>query len=211
MRKALAWATLAAAAVACLGGCPTPGVLLYTLIGDAPSHTVKAQYHNLSGHRLAVVVHLMESTDAEFPDLAADLESRIKKELKDRLSRLTFVSQETIDEYKRQNLRWGDTPPAEIGKKLDAEMVLHLNVDYYSPTQPRQMNFLQGQISCKCQLVDVKTEQRAWDSPEITVLYPPKEYGSGMSTNAKTTEKQLLKNFSERLVWAFYDHLEPDE
>jgi hypothetical protein len=190
-----------------LAGCnPTAAAVLFGM----PNKPVPAEYPGLAGEKrdVAIVVYTQESTELEDPGLAGDLQRSVAKSL-DSFSNLTFISPTAIHEYQRQNFYWTDTPPADIGKKLSADMVLCLHVEYYALTQPRQAYYMQGQITCRCILVDVKKKQTVWEKPDLTITFPPKDNAKSMTISAEVTRKELLRQFCLKLADCFRRHEEP--
>ena len=199
------WLALLFPGVLALAGCQAVAVL-----AGMPTKPVPAEYAGLSGDKrdIAIVVYTQESTELEDPGLAGDLQRSVIKQL-DSFSNLTFISPTKIREYQRQNFYWADTPPADLGKKLSADMVLCVHVDYYALTQPQQTYYMQGRITCRCMLIDVPKRQTVWDKPDLGVQFPAKDSPKSMTISSDITRKELLTQFCQKLADCFRTHQEP--
>ena len=192
------WLVLLIPPAMALAGCINPAGL--AVLTGMPTKPVPAEYPGLAGDRqdVAIVVYTQESTELEDPGLAGDLQRSVQKTLES-FSNLSFISTTTIHEYQRQNFYWTDTPPAVLGKKLSADVVLCLHVDYY----------MQGRLTCRCVLVDVKKKGPVWGPKEITIDFPPKDNAKSMTVSSEITRKELLSQFCTKLADCFRRHQEP--
>ncbi|MDD4892132.1 MAG: hypothetical protein PHU85_19590 [Phycisphaerae bacterium] len=208
MRRIFALFALAGVPLA-LTGC---GALLYG--SGVPevmtTRSVPPEYSGLPGHKLAVVVRTLEQTDWEHPELPGDLERFVLNRFKQDLGKVTLVSQAEVQRYKDQHQRWTDTPEVEVGRKFKADMVLYINVDFYSPSQSDPMHYMQGKLTCRCLLYDCASGERLWEKPDLTVQFPPKSMSGGITTSPQKNKTQLMMTFSEKLTQCFYRHWESD-
>lgn len=195
--------------VASLSGC---GAVLYYMIPEPPQKNVPAEYPHLPGHRLIIVVWTDMSTDCADPDFAMDLSRYVQETLKAKVDDLRFVSLSRVADYQQKNPRWADTPEPELGRKFDGDMLLYIRVGHYSATREGQLFQQQGKLVCSASLFDLSRphgQEKVWDKGDLTVQWPPKEYGQGVSTNARKTRQKIMELYADVQAKCFYKHKEP--
>ncbi len=195
-----------------LTGCPM-GAVGYMMTPE-PMTTVPAEFAGLPGHKLLVLVLTRESTEFADPDLGADLSAYVEDTLKNNkeIDDLSFVSRADVRRYQETHAYWSDTPAAELGKRFGAEMVLSLSVDYFTLNLQGDAYYQQGRLTCAARLLDLskpRGHEVVWTKDKLTVSYPPKEYGPGISSDARRTRQELLRGLSDELAKCFYKHKEP--
>lgn len=176
-----------------------------------PTQKVEAEFAGLPGKNVAVVVWTEMSTELEDPHLRGDLARYVQAAVKQNLENVTFVPQRKIHDYQQTHLRWADTPPWILGRQFEAEMVMMVQVTYYTLTRPGQLLYQQGRLTADCALYDLKRprgHEKVWDRQNMVAQYPPEHHSSRVASKPSATRSELLKQFGELLARSFYEHKE---
>ncbi|MFW6065793.1 MAG: hypothetical protein ACOC9S_03145, partial [Planctomycetota bacterium] len=115
-------------AIAQTGGCNVLGYLGYLMAPPERKVTVPADYENLPGHSVAVVVFADHAVQFEYPALRLELGSVITGELREKVEDVTVVDPRRVVRYQDQNLYWDSMDKTKLGEKLGADYVLLVSV-----------------------------------------------------------------------------------
>lgn len=194
-----------------LGGC----VVASFFGGMAESYrktgkrTVEAQYPEMAGKRVAVVVAADRVVQAEHPALLARLTSGISGRLASGASAKP-IPPTVVLRYLYNHPRWPAKPYSEIAAALGAETLLVVDLYEFRLHEPGNAWLWDGRASATVGVVEASgaLPDDFSLSHEISVKFPDSSgYGK-----TDYTEIQVLSALTKRLIdrasWLFYDHKE---
>ncbi|MGC9453892.1 MAG: hypothetical protein ACP5HU_03425 [Phycisphaerae bacterium] len=193
------------------GGCRALGYLGYLLAPPEKQVEVPADYENLPGHSVAVVVFADQAVQFEYPSLRLELTSVVAGELRDKVKDVTVVDPLKVVRYQDQNIYWDSMDKTELGEKLEADYILLVSVVDFRSTEPVGSNAFRGRAVAeaslyKTSLPERRCRVRRYD--DLRVTYPPEDAGpssDGMANIRYMVQRQL----AEKIVRKFYDHKVP--
>jgi len=193
-----------------LGGCNVLEYPVYVLFGSR-SKKVKAEYTDLEGKKIAIMVAGRTAIDFEYPYARMDLALAAAQSIRQNVKKTEFVDQEKIDTYQREDIDWYSLPLSEIGRKFGAQRIVYLDLLQFSMTETNSVNLLRGRIEAQLRVYDMESDQG--DIPcyesEVGVVYP--EYAPRPRSDSARIEvqRESILLFAEKLAQKFYDHKVP--
>lgn len=190
-----------------LGGCNMFEYPLYVLFGDN-TKDVKAEYDDLGGKKVAVLVMTTPGVDFEYPYAQLNLTELASIVIRQRVKGAEFVDPAEIDRFQREDLDWLRLPIDKIGEKFGVERIVYLDIVQYTMAEENSVNLLRGRIWAEISIYEM--EAAAVNSPvytgEVIVVYP--EYAPvPLSSGAQQQiEFRTINMFAEALAKKFYDH-----
>jgi hypothetical protein len=179
-RRCLVSGLLAAAAVlAC--SCMPLGSLPYFLMGqdptDPPGMKKLAADDKDKEVKVAVLIYGGLETRPEFHTADRDLARRIVKKLgetaKTNRESLKVVSATKVDSFKSTHLNWRTMEKDEIGRALDADYVVYVEINQLSMYKKGSANLLyQGLAQLTVNLINVNNPDELEEPKDLTVTYP---------------------------------------
>ena len=115
-----------------LSGCNYLAFLGYAFSPELQEKTVEAEFDQLPGRRVAVVMFTQPSVDFAYPRAKVDLSEAVAYDLRQNVKDLTVVPVSAVTKYQRENLGWDSLPRRELAKKLGADYVMHIGLEEYS-------------------------------------------------------------------------------
>ncbi len=103
-----------------LGGCNWWEFPAYVLFGKT-HEKVKAEYNQLKGKRVAIIIAGLPAIDFEDPYARMDLALASAELIRQEVKKVQFVEQEKIERFQQENLDWISMPMSEIGNKFGAD------------------------------------------------------------------------------------------
>ena len=157
---ALLTAVLLLGAVSALAGCNIAG-----LLGSMVGETVKAK-HKLVDQRTLVVV---DDRQDEFgaPGVTAMIAKQIQQALRENevLVEARFVPQQELRDLARQlDANYPQEPLAELGRKLNAKQVIH--VDVRSVRLRKAPNVYRPRMTARVKVLDTQAGRRVFPAPD---------------------------------------------
>jgi len=193
---------------ALMGGCQPTGYLLYLFAPVMPARSVAAEYDQLPGHSVAVVVFADQQVQYEYPFARLTLGSAVAGELQKQLKDVKMVDVRKVCRYQDENLYWETMDKTELGRCLGADYVLLVNLLQYGTREPGSLNLYRGVISGQPSLYDASRSEhqaRVW-SGQITAAYPSGEAGGIPATDDRGIRENVERLFARELARKFYKH-----
>ena len=193
-----------------LGGCNVLEYPIFILFG-AKSKKVKAEYTELAGKNIAIMIAGRPAIDFEYPYARLDLGLAAAQSIGQHVKGTSFVDQEKINTYQREDIDWYSLPISEIGKKFDSERIVYLDVLQFSMTEINSVNLLRARIDAELRVYDMESVEPDIDvyASEISIVYP-EHAPRAMSESARMEiQRQSILLFAETLAQKFYDHKIP--
>jgi hypothetical protein len=200
-----------------LSGCNILGPLMYIF---APEQKDKfaAEYKDLPGHSVAVMIFADYKTLCSYPKVESDLMAGIRSELEDQkhLKNVKMIDASKVIKFQDEHLDWTTMDKTEIGKELDADYVLVVSLVEFTMHDPDSENQLRGRIVGEPKLYQtIKPEKDCcvWETPEVRVIYPKTGSIGELSETGQDDKVRFPteKAFAEALVKKFYKHEEVKE
>lgn len=191
----------------CLGGCNWLDFPVFVLFGQTHER-VKAEYTQLEGKKVAIIIASLPAIDFEDPyarmDLALASAEWIRREVKE----VQFVEQETVERFLKENLDWVSMPMSEIAEQFGANRILYIELMQFTTEEPESVNLVRGRGWAQVSVYE--TDSPSANVPvyqtEIQVVYP--EQGPlPMSDTARiAARQQILVQCAGELARKFYNH-----
>jgi hypothetical protein len=215
-RRCLVTGLVAAAAIlAC--SCMPLGSLPYFLMGqdptDPPGIKKLAASDKDKEVKVAVLIYGGLETRPEFHTADRDLSRRIVKKLgetaKSNGENLKVVSSTKVDSFKSSHLNWRTLEKDEIGRALDADYVVYVEINQLSMYKKGSANLLyQGQALLTVNLIDVNNPDDPPESKDLTITYPNETLDS-VPVDDKAPAVFLAEFFDKvaaQVAWQFTSH-----
>ncbi len=199
------------------GGCNILAYPFYLFAPREPKKTVEAEYDQLPGHSIAIVIYTDTKVMYEFPMAKLEMSAVIAKELKDKVRHgkkddevVTVIEPQRVIRYQDEHIHWHSLDRTAIGKAMKSDYVLYISIEEYSTREPGSISLLRGLIIGQASLYKVdmpEREARVWHSEDVSATYP--EDGQSIaSDNEEQIRYETQKLFAEKLVKYFYKHKE---
>ncbi|MBI5864602.1 MAG: hypothetical protein HZB38_08850 [Planctomycetes bacterium] len=154
----------------------------FIMFGEEPTKPVAAEYPHLEGRKVAILVWADNDTLFEFRNVQLELSEYVGSVLKANVKRISLVPSRTVVDYQRSDADWDRRPPAEVGKQLDAERVLLIELTQYTTREPTSPHLYRGRISANVKVYDTALADSAPTfRTTVETVYPPgaaAEWGS---------------------------------
>ncbi len=195
-------------------GCNILSYIGYAIAPRGPQKTVKAEFDDLPGHSLAVVVYTDESTEFEYPAARLELSMVIAEEFRTTkpLRKVQVIDSRRVAKYQNTNLFWDSMDKTKLGEQLGADYVLLVSVMEFSTREPGSMSLYRGRITGEATLYDTSLPEkyaRVWKADEIRVMFPEDAPTGQLSEDDAQIRYQTEKRFAFKLVRHFYTHKVP--
>jgi len=165
--------------------------------------TVKAEYPHLKGKRVAVVCVSDSSSfglDTSSEMLARYIEATLRKNVK----KIDLIRQEEVMNWIDNN-NWDQIDFTEIGRGVDAELVVAVELSSYGLTNGSTL--FQGRADVTTSVYDLTNGGRLdWRNPMPSYKWP-KEGGRPVTdTDRARFEQKFIYQISQHVANNFYDH-----
>jgi hypothetical protein len=189
-------------------------LVAWTAAQFGPKAKIAAQYEPPAGRKILVFVD-----DMEYPVSHPPIKIHLTKMLNNLLVANGVAAQtvpyERLADFIGATPRFNELSVAEVGRKLDAEIVLYVRVDQFALKDQAAMDLLwRGQFQTTVRMVHV-VDGPLWpkDRPSghtvDKVETPPKSADS--DTDADEITKVLASKMADRIAKLFYEHKDPYE
>lgn len=202
LRGAGAWrlaiVLLCATSVALSGGCS----ILATVAYIVQPNDVKADFAGLVGKRVAVVCRPVVELQYANANVARDLAKAVGVLLSQNVKKIDVIDQNEVAQWTDEN-DWNDYP--QIGKALDADMVVAIDMEHFSINQGPTL--YQGNSQIHLAVYDMKkNKQQVYNKALPRAIYPP---NTGIPTSEKNEAEfryQFIEVLSQQIARHFFDH-----
>jgi len=198
-----------------LAGCNHLAYWVY-LVTPEPTETIEAQFDELNGHTVAVIVYANEAIQYNYPSACREVSARVSAELEEKLKDVTTVDSLKIQKYQQQNIQWDTMSKTDLGKLFDADYVLFITLREFSTREEGSLDLFRGRLSAECAIYEVAQPEyasRGWDTSGISVQYPSNGPIGGhigqLSEYDYRIRCKTISEFAEALVQNFYEHKVP--
>ncbi len=196
--RKLSWSCLVVAVLGFTGGCTGLFTMAAYLIKgtDAP-----AEFKGLKDKRVAVVCRAPVTMNTDQALGSRELAERVTFLLQANVPKIKTIDQQDVADWTDENT-WEDF--RDIGKALDAEMVVGIDIDEFS--LQRSSSVYQGRAKVRISVYDMETGGRVYDKQPNQFLYPN---SGGMPTNnipRAEFRRHFVFQLAEQIGSKFYAH-----
>ena len=191
---------LVLATVVTFSGCfGTAAQMLYFIKGDK----VKAAYNGLKNKRVAVVFESDATSYGPNP-LTEMMANMLAIQLNQNVKKIEMVPFDEVQDWKDRNA-WKEINYQELGKSVQAEMVVAIDVSGYSIHEGTTM--FKGRSTVKTTVYDIT------NNGEITFVHGPELFEfpksharPAIGTTEADFERAYVSQIIQQISWLFYDH-----
>ncbi len=182
---------------------------MYFLTDPDASKSVKAEYR-VGQKKLAVIVWADRSVLDEYPSARRMVCRALTHELTTHLEPqgATLVSARRIHDFQENGeANWEAMSNNEIGKALEADMVLRVDLIDFTTRAAETRQLQKGRISANLNLYPSgKTTANSLYSDEIKTTYPPESLHGAQDLQEIDLLHQAVDYFAAVAARKFYDH-----
>jgi hypothetical protein len=178
--------------------------LLYQLyVGDG--HVIDAKYPGLKGQRVAVVCMMNPSQygDGATSTLIAE---RVEFILGAEVEDISVVRQDEVVDWMDVN-DWDETDYVEIGRGVNADMVVAIDVEAFSTHDGSSSTLLKGRADVTTTVYDLtQGSAEVFRTRDPSFEFPTSHAIPAISTDAREFERIFIERLSHHIAKNFYDY-----
>ncbi len=197
MKRRLA---LTCAAAALVAGCNPVAGVVGLIDGIARLLNPPRAPGLLEGKRVVVLPFAPLRVRVAHPDLEREAAACLLVDLRQVFPKTSFVSLEALQQWQTQHPDWRGMFTPAIGKALDADLVLEVNIPAFRTRDRPGGMVLQGEVTWEARLVEVATEKRLWKMGRSRVRWPrtPRHFIDDVPE--EHIRGKVIAEFTRRLV-----------
>ena len=141
--------------------------------------------------------------------LAAEFIPLLQKRCDENKEKVSVKKSSLIDTYKKENPEWRSESPYDIGKKLNADYVIDIEVRDIGIVMPGSLQqFLKGKAKIGISVFDLSksTKEPVHNPPEVNFDYPETGEVSVHDVPYSTFRQRFIKHIGQKLVLQFTAH-----
>ena len=206
-RKRLRWIGLGALPI--LGACNLLTPLVF--VGE-PKRKVAPEFDKLADSRVAVHVWTDAATLFDYPharfELATYIGDKLAAEMAQRKLGTVVVDPRDVEDLLQKDID-AQIDPKAVGRALEADYVIYLEVIEFQIRDPDEPQFLRGRISASVSVHDLRADPDEPARYELTLV--DCEYPEGVpvifnANNSPLIREALYREFAEQVARKFYEH-----
>jgi hypothetical protein len=194
-------------AATALTGCEAARYFTYLF---APgSDKVAAEFAELPGKSVVIVVYCDKRVQYEYPDVCLSLSSAVAEQLAKNVKDVNVIDPRRVVKYQDGNIYWDELDKTQLGKAFGADFVLFISVVEYSTREPGSLNLYRGRITAQVSLYKTslpEREARIWRESSIRVVHPKHDPTSLLRESDRSVRDKTEAIFADKLAKKFYDH-----
>lgn len=210
----LAWAVLVTAVCVWGGGCGAMKYFTYLATPEPAGKKVAAEFSELAGHRVAIVIFTDERVQYEYPRARLTLGSVIRAELIARLKEVSVTDPVKVCRFQDEHTHWDTMAKSELARQFGVDYILFISLMEYSTREVGSLDLYRGRIAAECSVYRAgmsDNEGRAWRCDRIAVAYPKADPSGVPGDSDRTVREAAEQMLADALVKKFYDHKVPIE
>ncbi|MCL2348847.1 MAG: hypothetical protein FWC50_11390 [Planctomycetaceae bacterium] len=153
-RRKLLTVSVVTLLVCCCTGC---SAMLATILILFKGTDTPAKYKFFKGKKVVVVCRATKLSDYRYDEVPRDLAREVGVKLSQNVKKIEVISQEKVNKWLKKH---GDTFESftEIGKDLEADMVLGIDIETFETMSPSSPGSYQGRSSVSFAVYDMKND-----------------------------------------------------
>lgn len=214
MRRKLSALAAALVLAAALAGCKTLRYISYVFAPTLPAEKVPAEFAELPGSSVAVVVYANDETLYRHPGIQLHVSSVVSGELENCVENVKAVAPRRIANYYRENIFWHEMDKTKLGQTFGAGYVLFINLEEFATLAPGSIQLYHGRLTATASLYQTSLPERdclVWGPKEYRAEYPAGASTGAPAQSDANIRDRTIRVFAARLVKSFYKHGKPQE
>ena len=203
-------AALAAAALLHLPGCEVVGAPFAAFDNEQGPQPVAAQYTDLAGRKVAVLVGLDELTRYRFPEATRGLANGMTRSIAQNVVGVTVVPTRDTLAFQEKHPYWSAMPPSRLLTSLGVERLIVVDVAEYRTQEPGNQFLWRGVIDALIAVYEAESldpDDKAYEQ-RVRAEWPEGTTVGLTEGDDATMQAAALSTFILRGAGIFYDHEE---
>jgi hypothetical protein len=189
---------LAVACASISGGCNVLATAMYVIEG----HSTAAEFDKLKGKKVAIVCRPVTSLNFRDSSVSRDLAKQVGVLLQKNVKKIKLVDQRDVFEWADEN-NWDEY--VEIGKALEADMVIGLDLEEFSLYQGQTL--YQGKANLKILVYDVAHgKEPVFEQNLPQTIFPPNAAIPAGEKPEAQFRRTFVNHLAELIARHFYEH-----
>ncbi|MDY7011340.1 MAG: hypothetical protein SVV80_11410 [Planctomycetota bacterium] len=215
MRKFLLTALLPSA-MFFIGGCNLGNWFMHVFAPPIPMKTIEAQFGDLPGKTVAVVVFAGPEIQLDYNMAQLELTDAVGAELRRKVRNVTLIDARRVIRYQAENVRWDAMPPENLCDVFGADYVMLISLMEFSTREQGSIHLARGRITAEINIYKAKLSSTGggnpvWRTGPIYTVYPA-ESSMGMPAGNDLQIRILTERiFAAELVKNFHEYKVPKE
>lgn len=191
-------------------GCQLFGFVAASYEAAVPK-SVRAEYRGLEGKTFAVVVSADRVIQADFPGVVPGLTVRISETLAENAGASGYAQPDLLLGRLFEKPGWVALPLGQLAKDLGVERLIYIDLYEFRLNDPGNRYLWSGVAAGRLTVIEADGDLP--DEPvferSIRITYPDGDGYGEDSMSGSQVGTTLVRRFTERAAWFFYDHKEP--
>lgn len=190
-----------------LSGCNIVAVVAHVASGPRTVQ-ISAQYKDLSGHRVAVMVLADDQTLYRFPQAPAAASRSVSRNLAEHLPELQLMHPEDVIRFQHHTPYWNTLPYTALIRTLEVDRLILIELVDYRTHEPGNAAVWQGVISATVAVVEAESpdpDDLAFRTT-VSARYPDGTRIGITDSDDATIQTAMLQIFAQNAARLFYDH-----
>lgn len=198
------------AGAATMNGCLAAGWLADGVVDPNETVNVPAEYLDLEGQRVAVMVDVDPTVMYRHPLAQAEIATVISEGIAEHVGDVTVRDAEEIIRFQQRNLYWNTSPYADLMERLEVDRLVLVELVDYRLHEPGNANIWRGLITANVGIAeaDARRPNDFAYATTVSVKYPPNREVGVLNADQRTIRLATLDLFSRATVGKFYEHEE---
>lgn len=191
-------------------GCETIGAPIAAFDSEDGPQPVAAQYTDLQGRSVAVMVRAGEMTRYRFPEAVEALTNGMTRSIAQNVEGVTVVPTSRSLAYQAQHPYWGAVPPSRLITAMDVERLIIVDVAEYRTQEPGNQYLWRGVIDALIAVYEAESidpDNKAFEQ-RVRAEWPEGTTVGLTKGDDATIQAAALSMFTLRGAGLFYDHEE---
>jgi len=190
-----------------LSGCNWLEFPAYILFGKT-HEKVKAEYTDLEGKRIAVIIAGLPAIDFEDPYARLDLALASAELIRQEVDGVQFVEQEKIERFQQENLDWISMPMSQIGGQFGVDRIIYIELMQFTTMETDSINLVRGRIWTQVSIYELDSSGPNIPKyeTEIELVYPEQGPLPMSDTALIDARQQVILLYGQELSRKFHDH-----
>ncbi|MCD4699274.1 MAG: hypothetical protein K8R91_01710 [Phycisphaerae bacterium] len=215
MRKFLLIALLSPATFF-VGGCDLGNWIMHVFAPPVPTKTIEAQFGDLPGKTVAVVVFAGPEIQLDYNMAQLELIDAVGAELRRKVRGVTLIDARRVIRYQAENLNWDATPPEKLCEVFGADYVMLISLMEFSTREQGSIHLARGRITAEVNIYKAKISSTGggnpvWRNGPIYTVHPAESSMGMPAGNDLEIRIRTERIFAAELVKNFYKYKVPKE
>ncbi|MDX2147773.1 MAG: hypothetical protein SFZ23_09655 [Planctomycetota bacterium] len=196
-----------------LGGCAIGALVggMAESYRESSTREVKAEYTELKGKNVAVVVTADRMIQADHPGMVEEILGRFNQRIAENAIAGGFARTDQMLVYLANHPQWVAWPPGKLATELGVERLIYVEITEFRLHDPGNQYLWSGIAAGTVSVLEADgplPDEFAFQKL-VRVQFPDKEGYGQADLSERVVKSELLRRFMDRATWPFYDHEEP--